>query len=285
MDSCRATIQRKIHRKTVLLLIRNTIGQSTLKSSASLDRIQVATPCPVSWADMHGDERVRFCDHCKLNVYNISQMTRGEAKTLISSAERRFCARLYRRSDGTILTKDCPVGLRALHLRLSKRVAAVFAAIVSISSTAFGQHSAAKKQSCTPQVKIAKSVSDQSESSIAIVVLDPNGAVIPGAVVELIKDGNLVRSGGSGDNGQVRFDSVAAGNYALKVKMQGFKNLEVNKIVVAKQQNLRIDAILQLSGDYETVGLLAFDDDFLDTSSSSVQTKLSGDLIRKLPIN
>jgi hypothetical protein len=70
---------------------------------------------------MRGDERVRFCDQCSLNVYNLSDMTRREAEALLTDAEGgRLCVRFYRRADGTILTRNCPVGLRALKRRVSK---------------------------------------------------------------------------------------------------------------------------------------------------------------------
>ena len=128
------------------------------KASINIDHIRVATPCPISWEQMSGDHRIRFCGHCQLNVYNISELSRIEAESLIASAEGRICARLYRRVDGTILTKDCPVGLRALRLRASKRAAAIFAAIAGISSAAFGQQSTARdgKTMCTPQTKITR---------------------------------------------------------------------------------------------------------------------------------
>jgi hypothetical protein len=53
-----------------------------------LDRIAVASPCPVAWDDMTGNDRVRFCSQCKLNVYNISAMTRSEAESFIANDEQ-----------------------------------------------------------------------------------------------------------------------------------------------------------------------------------------------------
>ena len=73
-------------------------------------RLEIATPCPASWDDMEGDERVRFCPECELNVYNIASMTEAEALALIKEREGRLCVRLYKREDGTVLTRDCPVG-------------------------------------------------------------------------------------------------------------------------------------------------------------------------------
>lgn len=58
---------------------------------------------------MSGDDRVRFCSDCKLNVYNLAGMTRREATELITLQEGRLCVRFFRRKDGTLVTRDCPV--------------------------------------------------------------------------------------------------------------------------------------------------------------------------------
>ncbi len=36
-----------------------------MKHTASLDRLRIATPCPISWEQITGDNRVRFCHHCQ----------------------------------------------------------------------------------------------------------------------------------------------------------------------------------------------------------------------------
>jgi hypothetical protein len=84
-----------------------------------LNDLRIASPCPASWHAMRGDDRVRFCDSCSKSVYNLSDLTAAEATALIRESEGRLCVRLYRRADGTVLTADCPVGLRhALRRRL-----------------------------------------------------------------------------------------------------------------------------------------------------------------------
>jgi hypothetical protein len=77
------------------------------KPHSVLHNIQIAIPCQVDWQTMTGDEKVRSCQQCKLNVYNLSNMTTSEAETLIREKEGRLCVRLYRRTDGTVITKDC----------------------------------------------------------------------------------------------------------------------------------------------------------------------------------
>jgi hypothetical protein len=83
-----------------------------------LDTIKIASPCPVEWDTMEGDDKVRFCLQCQLHVYNFSAMSRGEAEELVERTEGRLCGRFWRRADGTVITENCPVGLLAARRRL-----------------------------------------------------------------------------------------------------------------------------------------------------------------------
>jgi hypothetical protein len=76
-----------------------------------LDNLRIASPCTADWAAMTGDDRVRACSLCNKNVYNLSEMTREEAQALLLEKEGKLCARYYQRKDGTILLKDCEVGV------------------------------------------------------------------------------------------------------------------------------------------------------------------------------
>lgn len=93
----------------------------------SLEQLRIARPCPARWEDMTGDEQVRFCGLCRKNVYNLSSMPREAALRLVQEREGQLCALLYRRSDGTVLTSDCPVGVRASAARFGRRLAAALA--------------------------------------------------------------------------------------------------------------------------------------------------------------
>lgn len=94
----------------------------------TLDGVRIASPCSVRWDEMKGDGRVRFCGQCEKNVFNISGMSRADAESLIHErveSGKELCLRLYKRPDGTILTDDCPVGLRAkIRWRMQKAVLA-----------------------------------------------------------------------------------------------------------------------------------------------------------------
>src|SRR5215207_5663634 len=97
-----------------------------------LEHVKVAAPCPADWERMVGDERMRYCGRCSLHVYNLSGMTRREAEALVTSAEGRLCVRFYRRPDGTILTRNCPVGLSALKRRAAHAATATMTAVLGI---------------------------------------------------------------------------------------------------------------------------------------------------------
>ncbi|HEX7665790.1 MAG TPA: hypothetical protein VF407_14790 [Polyangiaceae bacterium] len=77
-----------------------------------LANAKIASPCNADWNDMRGDTQVRFCGKCEKNVYNLSEMTEDEAEALILEKEGKLCARFYTRADGTVMTKDCSVGVR-----------------------------------------------------------------------------------------------------------------------------------------------------------------------------
>jgi hypothetical protein len=61
---------------------------------------------------MPGDDHARLCGVCDKHVYNLSILSREEGNELIREKEGKLCVRFYRRFDGTVLTADCPVGLR-----------------------------------------------------------------------------------------------------------------------------------------------------------------------------
>ncbi len=119
-----------------------SLSQSQANDDSNLlNQIQIAAPCHADWESMTGDERKRFCGDCKLNVYNVSSMSTKDAAQLIRESEGEACLRLYRRKDGTIITDNCPVGLRNLRNRVLAKTAAVTAlfALLGLASGAQAQ--------------------------------------------------------------------------------------------------------------------------------------------------
>ncbi len=119
-----------------------------------LENLVIATPCKAPWSAMSGDDRVRFCHDCRLNVYNLSAMTRAEAEALVREKEGRLCVRFYRRKDGTVLTRDCPGPLFAARSPvdyLGRSLGALWALLLTFAvftasrPRAFGEESALRR--------------------------------------------------------------------------------------------------------------------------------------------
>jgi hypothetical protein len=109
-----------------------------------LENVGIAAPCSADWDQMVGDDRVRFCRSCEKNVYNLSALPRDEAEALLAARDGKMCVRLYKRADGTVLTSDCPVGVKRRRRRravagvLGGGLLAAGAALASASSTRMG---------------------------------------------------------------------------------------------------------------------------------------------------
>jgi len=110
-----------------------------------LKNLKIASPCPADWDAMSGDERKRFCGDCKLNVYNLSGMTKYDAENLLRNSEGRICVRYFQRPDGTILTQDCPVGWAKARQRMAIFATAACALVISFFASMFALSMFGKK--------------------------------------------------------------------------------------------------------------------------------------------
>lgn len=110
-------------------VVQEPSSRPASRSWKALEDIQIATPCQVPWDSLRGDDRVRACGRCQKNVYNVSEMTRVEALSLIRRHEGRVCLRIHRRPDGTVVTGDCWSRLRAARRRGLLSFVAVLLAI------------------------------------------------------------------------------------------------------------------------------------------------------------
>ncbi len=122
-----------------LQAVERDLSEVAKRKLPMLSQVRIASPCNASWEDMRGNDQVRFCDRCSKNVYDISAMTEDAAEALIYETEGNLCARFFRRKDGTILTSNCPVGVRRKRLRIVAAVglaASAAAGAVSWTSSA-----------------------------------------------------------------------------------------------------------------------------------------------------
>jgi hypothetical protein len=211
---------------------------------------------------MSGDDRVRFCDLCNLHVYNISQLTRREAETLVAKTEGRLCARMFRRADGTVITRDCPVGLRAIRRRVAKVAGAACSVLLSLFTGVLARTRANSIAAYQPQASVSRNSSTlpvpANWASVAGTVTDPAGAVIEGATITLInletKQKQVVESD---KKGKYKLVVSQFGSYSIRIEAPYFQRYE-RALSLHLSDDLKVDVALSLGplmGEVVTVEL------------------------------
>lgn len=101
-------------------------------------QLRIASPCEEKWESMQGDERVRNCARCALNVYNVKEMSEPEVRALFMKTEGRVCGRVFQRKDGTVLMKDCPTGLAKLRRKALAGLTLAVTMVLAVIGFRFG---------------------------------------------------------------------------------------------------------------------------------------------------
>jgi Carboxypeptidase regulatory-like domain len=192
-----------------------------------LPNLRIASPCKADWNQMQGDERVRHCFECNLDVYNFSTMPEREIQRLLLAKNERVCARWYRRSDGTIITADCPVGFRARVRKISLVAGTALSALLSLSPAA------AQTSDKTSDSTAKTEKNDIGSGVIPIRVMDETGAVIPRAQVTVLDSANRsVAEGQTDESGNFQTRGLKSGSYSIQAIFPGFHKSESHGILV-----------------------------------------------------
>ena len=251
-----------------------------------LNTVRIASPCPASWERMAGDERIRHCTLCDLNVYNFEAMTANEVRELILKTEGRLCARMYRRADGTLLTRDCPTGIQALRRRVSRFGSTVMSALLSVAALA-GCATNRKTQFSndgSPMTLEVERVAARQQAALdGIVVEEQSGVPLPGVeiVIRNEADGHELRAI-TGENGAFTIPSPSKGRYRIEAKMAGLNS--VIQHVTLKQNEVtraRITMRIATIGEVITVSHVAPS----PMETNEISTTFSEELINKLPVH
>src|SRR5882724_539159 len=159
------------------------------KSVRSFDRITIPAPCDADWDSMIGNDQMRFCEHCNLHVTDLSAMTRQAAMRLVARSKGRVCVRFIQRPDGGILTRTVPEKLHRISRRASRIAAGAFTATLSLASAA--AQMPGPKTALSGATQITQGTQQdrirarELTAGLWGTVVDPMGAVVPGAAVKL----------------------------------------------------------------------------------------------------
>jgi hypothetical protein len=131
------------------------------------------------------------------------------------------------------------------------------------------------------------SVNAQTQSSsVRGTVTDPNGAVIPGANVKAINVAtNESRSTVSDDQGSFAISSLAPGSYRVEVEAPGFAQNIITAVDLQVNQELRLDARLEVGTIQDSPGDLYAPETLLKQDSPAIGTVIEKREITGLPLD
>lgn len=133
---------------------------------------------------------------------------------------------------------------------------------------------------------VAASGAVNTEGRVAGVVVDADGASVPGATVTLrsVKNGTIqvVKSGATGE---YSFLAVPAGSYIVTVKATGFVTSDSKPFAVAGNVPQRLDISLAVDGASQTVDVSAGDSTAIQLDTSDIRQTFEKTEIQVLPLN
>jgi hypothetical protein len=251
----------------------------------NINSLKVASPCPMSWDQMKGDDRSRHCNLCELNVHNIAGLSTREVEDLVTTSEGRLCVRLFRRADGTVITQDCPVGLRKYRQRVAGIASAAFAAVLSLLSVSYAQKDKDTKNVDASKIKIVRTHERVGSSSILGTLMDPMGAVVPGMEVQLFQNGESRAVVVSDADGKFSLEDLREGTYAIAIRgRNGFRSLRVENIELKSDEKQEMNLELPIDKTTEMVGVLASaSEPAIDITTTEQTTVFTRDMIDRIP--
>jgi ankyrin repeat protein len=220
-----------------------------------LNNVTIPTPCSADWNSMIGNDQVRFCEHCNLDVHNLSRMTRSQAQRLVARANGRLCVRYHHDAAGRPLTLPVGQKLHRIGRRVSRLAAGAFTATLSVTSAVAQQSENLQSVNLNQAHASQTSTRFNLNSSIAGTITDQNGAVIPGATISLwsVQSEGAALYVSTDFSGQFKIESLESGVYKLRIEAPGFAAQD--EIVVYLQPNgaARVDRSLSVATIEETV--------------------------------
>ncbi len=237
------------------------------KKKSFIDSVRVKTPCSEAWAEMRGNDKVRFCSHCSKHVNNFSQMTRKEAMRLVRASDGDICVRYVPdpRTRKPLFAEE----LLQITRRTPRLAAGVMSASLGLSTLAYAQggpgrvdapqaHRTADKVDETQPAK-----TDRPVGRVTGIILDPMGAVIAGATVRFVSvnEKDTAAQTTTNDDGRFAFENIADGDYSLEFTASGFKVLRMNGVRVLDGKEAHTTGTMEVAAATVTVGIVSFSEE------------------------
>lgn len=126
----------------------------------------------------------------------------------------------------------------------------------------------------------------QGSGDIGGTVIDPAGAIVPGADVTLTDLARMLdRKSTTNDAGRFLFPSIPPGAYALRVSKAGFQAENVNSLQLDVGQSIALNLTLKIGSTSTSVTVSAGDTALLQTESNTLGTVVGSTRVAELPLN
>ena len=124
----------------------------------------------------------------------------------------------------------------------------------------------------------------QDRAALNGTVIDPSGAAVAGAKVEMRSATGLHRDLVTGATGIYEFPSLPIGTYTITISKDGFKPFTIHDIELLFGQERTIDARLSLGGTSDVVEVTATPED-VNRTSAEIGGVIESPQIREIPIS
>ncbi|MCU1264468.1 MAG: hypothetical protein JWM21_786 [Acidobacteria bacterium] len=249
----------------------------------SLDRLRVESSCDADWDQMIGSDTVRFCEHCNLEVNNLSEMTRSKAQRLLARSNGRICVRYVTRPDGGIANTRPPKNLYRISPRVSRLAAGAFTATLSLASAAAQSRSVPEASTLTSitQPKMERSPAGEATATVSGTVKDPAGALVQGATVKLVNSAEHTSfTTTTSETGAYFFAFLSPGAYALTASGGGLAQKEMQNLNLSARDSLALDLNLDLPLIMAEVDILAPEDSTTSVSGGAIFVSAKEPLVK-----
>ncbi|HXU46873.1 MAG TPA: carboxypeptidase-like regulatory domain-containing protein [Thermoanaerobaculia bacterium] len=223
-----------------------------------LDRLKITSPCTASWDAMSDEGERRYCAQCNRHVLDFARMTPRQIEARVTAASGRFCARMTRSKDGSLVTLPAPeLPSSWIERRVSPVATALVTALLGLGSAAA---EAASREPIATSAVPAPVSSDRSQPSptsapgagLTGVVLDESGQTIPGFGITIRDPDGRELSTTTGAEGRFSFENLKAGAYDLTGSLEGFEPVSSPKTLVRDGATTSVEIRSQFAAE-ETI--------------------------------
>jgi hypothetical protein len=228
-----------------------------------LDHLEIKSPCEADWDSMQGNDRVRFCGHCRLTVRDVSDLTTRQALELVHKSQGRLCLRIRPDAPAHAETSKPPEPLFKINRRAPRIAAGTFGAALGLYA---GIGAQAQTPSVTDATTAAATIQKREamrdeprgggNASLVGTAFDPQRAVVPSVSVTLVNEQTgVTRNTKTDDVGEYSFDSLEAGSYTLRIEGGGFAMSETRSLTLSDGSVQR--AVATLEPQLTVMGVMA----------------------------